>query len=104
MPLNAPRPKGIIHRVYKRCTNVQDNKIVTQGNRITKLGGKEMRTRTELLKARQEQCEWKQTQGCPITEFEKCSKCKAIHTKPLGLASLLEGGWEGIQKKQKGIK
>ena len=29
MPFNAPRPKGIIHRVYKRCTKVQDNKIVT---------------------------------------------------------------------------
>lgn len=62
-----------------------------------------MKTRTELLKARQEQCEWKQTQGCPITEFEKCSKCKAIHTKPLGLDSLIEGGWEGIQKKQQGV-
>ena len=64
--------------------------------------GDKMKTRTELLKARQEQCEWKQTQGCPITEFEKCSKCKAIHTKPLGLDSLIEGGWEGIQKKQQG--
>ena len=61
-----------------------------------------MYTRSKLLELRQKHCEWKLSQGCPITEFEKCSKCKALHTKPLGLASLLVGGWEGIKAKQQG--
>lgn len=60
-------------------------------------------SRGELLKGRQTQCEWKKQGYCPITEFDKCKVCKAIHTKPLGLDSLIAGGWEGIKAKQQGV-
>lgn len=63
-----------------------------------------MRTRYELLKMRQSQCDWKRDGYCPINDFEKCKSCKAIHTKPLGLAALIENGWEGIKEKQAGGK
>lgn len=63
-----------------------------------------MYTREQLLKARQAQCEWKTSGRCPITDFDKCKVCKAIHTKPLGLESLVAGGWEGIKAKQRGEK
>ena len=59
-----------------------------------------MKARCELLKLRQSQCQWKIDGYCPITEFDKCKNCKAIHTKPLGLASLFADGWEGIKRKQ----
>lgn len=59
-----------------------------------------MKTREELLKIRQNQCEWYKQYYCPIIEFDKCKICKAIHTKPLGLESLLQDGWEGIKRKQ----
>jgi hypothetical protein len=63
-----------------------------------------MKTRSELLELRQNQCEWKKQGYCPITEFDKCKACKAIHSKPLGLEALVEGGWKGIQAIQRGVK
>lgn len=63
-----------------------------------------MKSREELLKFRQNQCLWKQNGYCPITEFDKCKVCKAIHVKPMGLDSLIADGWEGIKAKQRGEK
>jgi hypothetical protein len=60
-----------------------------------------MYTKEELLKSRQNQCQWKAEGYCPITEFDKCKTCKAIHTKPLGLNALVQNGWEGIKVKQR---
>lgn len=51
-----------------------------------------MYTREKLLKSRQTQCQWKTEGYCSITEFDKCKTCKAIHTKPLGLNSLMIDG------------